>query len=158
RTFMPNVPFLAFLIIGAWFAIASPLRRIFPTSRISGLGDAALSGVMFGCALGIRLSEGIWMAVALILALLVVRGLPWKRLLLIAAFSAMTLAPMFVLNHSLYGEPFFAGYSGASEAVATEASQDGFGAKLLGPAGPLLFPLGFAPRTEIVLFLLFVVV
>jgi hypothetical protein len=151
RTFMPNVPFLSFAIIGAWFAIASPMRRWLaragsPEHRLAGLADCAIAGVMFGLALGIRLSEAYWIAVGLAAGLIAARKFPLKRLVLIAAFASMTLGPMFITNHSLYGNMFAAGYSGAPEAIS-EAANGGIGAQLLGPVAPVLFPLGFAPRT-----------
>jgi hypothetical protein len=151
RTFQPNVLFASLAIWAAWFLLAAPIRTALagrdglPLLRNA---DAPIAGVLFGLALAVRTSEAYWIAPAALAAIVALRGkAPWARLCLFACFVALTLAPFLFLNDSLYGHWLSTGYGSAPTSVPTASVPQGGGSRLLGPLRPILFPLGFAPRT-----------
>jgi hypothetical protein len=152
RTMLPNALFMSLLVGAAWLFIAAPIRKAI-ASRPEPLpllrrADAALAGILLGLALAVRMSEAYWLAAGGLAAALALRGrLPWGRIALAAAFCALTLAPFLALNAALYGGPLATGYAASPTEVPVAEVPGGMGARLIGPLGPVLFPLGFAPRT-----------
>lgn len=172
RTLQPNVAFLALVVWGAYFLVHAPCRLI--SSKASAadgdgegegaapvsaaarrpscflrVADGLVGGALFGLALAVRPAEAYWLALAAAVgAAFFLRRLPLSRLVFAALAAAAVLAPFLVINQSLYGSPFAAGY-GSVGAVKTGETLGGFGMRLLGPLQPYLFPLGFAPRTAL---------
>jgi len=153
RSMMPNVPFLSLVLIAACFFVVRPFGTAVERRGLEGLhllrnADYALAGIFAGLALAVRPPELYWLALAAVVAAVVVRRLPWKGIAVAAVFLAMTMAPFLMLNLSLYGGVLSTGYGDVAATVSDEAHQ-GMGARLLGPLRPVLFPLGFAPRTAL---------
>lgn len=153
RTLMPNVPFIALVIIALWLLIATPIKESLgerPGLILLKSADAALAGIAFGFALAIRPSEAHWLLLGgAIIAWAARSSFPWRRSLVAALFTALATAPFVILGVSAYGSPFATGYGSAGDTVVAELPQ-GRGAELLssvlGPLQPYLFPFGFAPR------------
>jgi hypothetical protein len=151
RTMMPNVPFVSFLLLSAYFFVCRPFAASLERHEAEGFhllrnSDYAIAGILFGLALAVRPVELYWLVLAAAVAAVVIRRLPWKGIAIAVVFSFMLLAPFAALNHSLYGSLFTTGYGDVAASVAGDA-HPGMGARLLGPLRPVLFPLGFAPRT-----------
>lgn len=107
RPMMHNVPFLAFLIFGVWFAVCLPARR-----WVSFL----LSGTFIGLALATRTSEVLWILPMIIAASLTFRSyLTWRDVLIWIAGLVVALVPFAVLNYQLYGSIFETGYTISSD-------------------------------------------
>lgn len=151
RTMMPNVPFMSLLLLTLYFFVCRPFASLLERHGAEGLhllrsSDYAIAGIFFGLALAVRPVELYWLVLAAVTVALVVRRIPWRGVAVAFAFAVMTLAPFIVLNDSLYGGLFSTGYGDVAATVTDDAHQ-GMGANLLGPLRPVLFPLGFAPRT-----------
>ncbi|MEY4723066.1 MAG: hypothetical protein RLZZ324_579 [Candidatus Parcubacteria bacterium] len=151
RTLQPNVAFAAFCVFALYFLFASPFER----ARDRNLGsrwlkhaDAGLAGVFIALALATRSSEVYWFFIITLTALAVsrLRNVPWLRLVIAAVTALFIFAPFVAMNADLYGSPFATGYGTGTDVPVAVATQ-GHGNALLGAARPLLFPLGFAPRT-----------
>ena len=154
RTMLPNVLFCAFLISSAWLFFATPIRSVIERGGREGLplfrkADAALAGVCIALALAVRKAEAYWIALGIVaLAASAWKRVPWTRLAVFAAAAVLSFAPFLILNQAVYGHPFATGY-GSGLAVPVGELPHGRGDALLGPLRPLLFPLGFAPRTAL---------
>jgi hypothetical protein len=153
RVFMPNVPFLALAMIGAYFMLVAPIAAAAQKKEYRGVGllsrsDGAIAGVCFGLALAMRTSEIYWMAfAALAIIAMYRREVSWARMCIAVFFTAAVFVPFLFLNQSLYGNAFMTGYGQLGDTALPQTG--GRAAALLGPLRPLLFPLGFAPRTAV---------
>ena len=153
RSMMPNVLFLSLILIAVCLFIVRPFGSAVEKRGLNGLrllrnADYALAGIFAALALAVRPPELYWLALAAVVAAVVIRRLPWRGIAVALAFMAMTLAPFLMLNQSLYGGVMSTGYGDVAATVSDDAHQ-GMGARLLGPLRPVLFPLGFAPRTAL---------
>jgi len=157
RTFMPNVPFVALVIISAYFFFATPLKtRTRAGTRPPSWINGAIAGFFLGAALAIRMSEAYWLALAAaILLVLFRRSVPWVRLAALVAAATVVLTPVLFMNRALYGSYLTSGYAYGGSAVTVASVPQGFGNALLGPLRPYLFPLGFAPRTALWRFIVY---
>ncbi len=153
RTMMPNVPFMSLLIIAACLFFARPFNSLLKIKGVEGYhllrnSDFALAGIFAGLALAVRPVELYWLVIFFLAVLVTVRRMPWKAAAVTAVFLLLTLLPFGLLNSSLYGGFLSTGYGEVAATVGDDAHQ-GMGARLLGPLRPVLFPLGFAPRTAL---------
>lgn len=154
RTLYPNTLFAALVIGCAWFMLAAPIApifrerpRAFAWLGLSEQSTAAFAGLLFGLALAVRPVEAYWLAPsAAILVIFGWRGLTKSRLAVFAAAAFLALLPFLWLNRSLYGHWLNTGYGSAFSGASPVEMPGGWGARILGPVGPYLFPLGFAPR------------
>jgi hypothetical protein len=155
RAFMPNTLFASLLIFSAFFLFTAPMaglaarksvKRILPPDCIDGI----IGGLLLGLALAVRLSEAQWIAIGLAAALVFAPNRGFRYRLAAAAVGALfALSPFLLLNQSVYGSAFATGYAQAVTDVPVAEMPEGRGAALLGPLRPILFPLGFAPRTAL---------
>jgi len=120
RSFMPNVPFVALLILAAYVLVVRPSR-----TRRFAIVDPTLAGALAGLALFIRPSEAIWLALATVAAtfplLMGRRGQGWSSRKSIAAFLvgfAVAIVPLFAFNAATYGSPLTTGYTVVANAEA----------------------------------------
>lgn len=154
RTMMPNTLFTALAVLSAAVLVLRPVRWALTrpaTGRMTRLliADPLLGGVLFSLAAAVRPAELYWLAPCLVIAaFLLRRHIGPKDVIAFAAGAALTMVPFAVLNRSAYGSFFSTGYGGGVSAPGI-AMGGGLGARLLGPVGPYLFPLGFAPRTAL---------
>ncbi|MBU2260299.1 glycosyltransferase family 39 protein, partial [Patescibacteria group bacterium] len=154
HTMMPNVLLMSLLLGAAYFLSCTPSEALSRRQEYRGLGllrwaDAVLAGICLGLALAVRLAAIYWLFIAvLVMIVLVGRRLPWSRIAICLVFAWLVLAPFLLINQSLYGSWLMTGYGDVS-ATVSDAAHGGLGAKLLGPVRPILFPLGFAPRTAV---------
>lgn len=154
RTLYPNTLFAVLVIIAAWFMLAAPIAPIFKERPrtfawvgLSGWSTAAAAGLFFGLALAVRPVEAYWLLPsAAVIAIFCRRSLSKTRLAAFAAAAFLVLAPFLWLNRSLYGNWLGTGYGSAFSGVSPVEMPRGWGARFLGPVGPYIFPLGFAPR------------
>ncbi|HSD12389.1 MAG TPA: hypothetical protein VLC10_02415, partial [Patescibacteria group bacterium] len=152
RTLQPNVLFVAFVIFSAAMFFGAPIfavveRRAIEGVRLLRLADGAIAGILLAAAVAVRMAEAYWLILGALVLLAVCRKrVPWGRLAAFAVTSAAALAPLLIMNQAIYGSPFATGYGSGVSVPAGEIPQ-GLGNALLGPLRPLLFPLGFAPRT-----------
>ncbi len=138
RPLFPNVLFMTLLFAAAWCFFATPLRR----------SSGAVAGALFGLALATRTSEIYWLALGIAaLAARNYKRIPWLRTIAFFAAAALAFAPFLFLNKTLYGSYVATGYGAVGAPVV--GTLHGRGEALLGPLAPILFPLGFAPRTAI---------
>lgn len=157
RTMQPNVLFVSLVIFSACLFFVAPVQAAIERRKLEGLRllrltDAALAGILFGLAVAVRMSEAYWLALgAAVLIALAWPRLPWAKLAAFAVTAAFTILPLLIINNAVYGEPFATGY-GSGVSVPAGVLPHGGGDRLLGPLRPLLFPLGFAPRTALVNF------
>jgi hypothetical protein len=154
RTMMPNVLFLSLLLMALCLFLVRPFASLIERRGIDGFlllrhSDYALAGIAAGLALAVRPVELYWLILIDAALLLTVRKyIPWKGAIVTAVFMLLTLVPFGFLNNSVYGSFLSTGYGDVAATVSDDAHQ-GMGARLLGPVRPLLFPLGFAPRTAV---------
>lgn len=116
RSFMPNVPFVALLVLAAFLLVVRPSR-----GQRFAVVDPALAGALVSLALFVRPSEAIWLALASVLASLPLvmgrRGQGWSIVTsrnAIAAFLAglaIASIPFFAFNAATYGSPVTTGYT-----------------------------------------------
>ncbi|TAK03561.1 hypothetical protein EPO34_00140 [Patescibacteria group bacterium] len=151
RSLMPNVPFVAFLILSAFAASARPLARRFPALN-GGAADLLVAGSLAGLALAIRPSELLWLVPSAFAAWFVAgRVMPQGRSA-IAFFAgvACVAAPMLALNALTYGSPLSTGYPASSVIAASAAPSAAPRAwervqEVLRP----FFPFGIHPRNAL---------
>ncbi len=135
RSLFPNVLFLSLICIGAALLVSARTNwRWFFGSLVIGL------------ALTVRTAEVGWMfAVAILLWSLYRREIPWRRVGLSLCAVGIAFLPVFLHNNSLYGNPFYNGYSqidsDALPAVFAWHLQSRFLSTLLS----LLLPFGIKP-------------
>src|SRR5690606_36667838 len=108
RTMMPNIPFVSLLIMSAWVYCAAPLKHLVDKHTESGGRllrhlDGPIAGTLLGLALAIRTSEILWIAMAIMVTLFVVKRRPWIRILTIGFFAMIVLSIFALLGMSLYG-------------------------------------------------------
>lgn len=114
RGMLPNILFLDFLVLAA-FVLVTAYRR---ERRLLYL----VGGICAGLALTVRLSEILWIGVALLIAALVMLG---RKVFIPTLFfilgAALPLAGLFAFNTSVYGHPFIFGYQSTAtyESVAS---------------------------------------
>ncbi len=109
RSLMPNVPFLALLLIGCAFLYTRPF-----VVRWRWFSDL-LGGFMIGAALAIRPSELPWIAIGAVCLLFYKRALPaWRSIIVFTLGSLIVLVPVFAVNIFTYGSPWTTGYHGTS--------------------------------------------
>jgi len=153
RSFMPNVPFVALLILAAYLLVVRPSR-----AQRFAIVDPALAGSLAALALFIRPSEIVWLTAASVIAVFPLligrRGQGWSIVTTwrpIAAFLAglaIAIIPLFAFNASTYGSPLTTGYTAVASAEAGEsvapiatASQP---SQTFKPLQALLFPFGLS--------------
>ncbi|MBI4281828.1 hypothetical protein HY625_03345, partial [Candidatus Uhrbacteria bacterium] len=135
RSLFPNVLFLSLLCIGVALLLSARTHwRWFFGSLVIGL------------ALTVRTAEVGWMfAVAMLLWYFYRREITWRRVALSLCAVAIAFLPIFLHNNSLYGNPFYNGYSqidsDALPAVFAWHLQSRFLSTLLS----LLLPFGIKP-------------
>lgn len=120
RSLMPNVPFVALLVLAAYLLVVRPSR-----GQRFAIIDPTLAGALAGLALFIRPSEVVWLVFATVAAtfplLMGRRGQGWSTRNSIAAFFialAIALVPFFAFNASTYGSPLTTGYTAAANVDA----------------------------------------
>lgn len=102
RSFFPNVPFVSFLLIGAFFLLVRPLNR---WRRTSWWFDAILGAVSLGTAFLIRPNEIIWVApVILIVCFVYRRSITVGHLLFWAGVGLATIGVFITINQQVYGD------------------------------------------------------
>ncbi len=155
RTMQPNVLFCSLVIFSAYFFFAAPLKTMVERKTKEGyrflrVSDAAFAGLCMAAALAVRTSEAYWLLLGIAVAAFAApRRTPWKSLVIFFVFAALGFAPFLFLNASVYGNPLATGYGSGVTVISAGVATQGFGNRLLGPVGPYLFPLGFAPRTAL---------
>jgi hypothetical protein len=155
---MPNVPFAAFVIFGAYLLVARPVAKRFERPRPYA-PDAFLAGACVCVALSIRASEAVWLAAASIAALWVMRrSLNRRAIVVFFAGLAVAAVPFLILNDRTYGSPFAIGYTAGApasdaalviQAPIAEPQASGAVAEAWGRAQEFvkpLFPFGLHPR------------
>lgn len=159
RLLYPNILFCSLTLLAAACLVAAPFLSRAPAcaaGRACPLAwlDGVPAGFFLALAVVVRPAEIYWLALAALpVAILAWRRLPWPRLLAAAATVLIVILPFVFLNRTVYGSWFATGYG--SGLAAVEDLPQGFGAQLIGPLQPWLFPLGFAPRTAFRQFLTF---
>lgn len=147
RGMFPNIPFLAFLILGAYFLVRRPFAGSGATI-LSRVLDDVLGAVFLVFAVWTRASELVWIApVAAAIAVAYRRDISPARLLPIAALGIFGALMLTNVNQSLYGSSFATGYNPPPDdheiaffaAIPPDA---GAGSIALNP----LFPFGVEPR------------
>lgn len=155
RTMMPNVLFVALLVIGVTVFLVRPVDTFFrwkaggAYSRLRIL-DFVIAGVLLSFAIAVRPSELPWVLLsAVIFGIVYRKAFPVLGSVITAVSAAVTAAPLLLLHHSTYGSVFSSGYGETLGNIPAEIARGGLGMRLLGPLQPYLFPLGFAPRTAL---------
>ena len=126
RSFMPNVPFVALLILAAYLLVVRPSR-----AQRFALVDPTLAGALAALALFIRPSEIVWLTVASAIAIFFSaspllrsrRGWGWSSLkspALFLAGLAIAIIPLFAFNAVTYGSPLTTGYTAVANAEIGE--------------------------------------
>lgn len=103
-SYLPNVPFVAFLLFSLWFGVRG--------AKMQRLVDAVMCGVCFSIALSLRTNELLWMIV--LVAALAYVGRTWKspKTTLVAMASAVLFfIPILWFQHQTFGSAFVTGYS-----------------------------------------------
>lgn len=164
RALMPNVPFIACLLLAIWWGMRTPVATNIPkrSERWKHL-DAFFCGLLFGAALLIRPAELPWIALGALVFYAIVR--PRIHRASLAWFFgavALCLLPLLPLNASLYGSPFVTGYTAtsSSEASAEDVALVPLPAPAPGSEAPgwwlsaqrlvsPVFPFGLHPRNAL---------
>ena len=104
RTMMHNVPFVALLIIGAWFLIRRPKQWWV---------NALVGGFFIGLALAFRTSELLWVGGGLfaVLAAQASTKRDWVTVPIVAIGLGVALLPFAFLNQQTYGDALTTGYT-----------------------------------------------
>ena len=153
RPFMPNGLLVSLLLLSAGFLWGRPfqwLARRRPSRRSLAYLDSVVAGLLLGLALAVRPPAVYWLAIFG----LIVWGMNgwrrrWIRAVVVAGSALFVLLPFLVMNQAVYGSWLASGYGADPLNLGAPGLPQGFGAKLIGPLGPYLFPLGFAPRTAL---------
>lgn len=115
RSLMPNVPFASLIIIGLWLILARPVRAWTEGTKKAVFGkdaDLVLGGIAWGFALMIRPAELVWLLLAAAAAALFMRAtIRWRSVTIVAIALGIALAPLPLLQRSLYGSMFTSGYT-----------------------------------------------
>ncbi|MDP3985655.1 MAG: hypothetical protein Q8P82_02720, partial [bacterium] len=158
-----NVLFTVLLIFAAYFLVAQPITRhtfgSYALKKIISRLDWWCGGLLCGAALWVRTAELPWMAIAILVLFIVFRKtVKWPQVIAGGIGIIMMVIPMGLVNQSVYGSPWWSGYtfpSGSvplvSETVDPTVSQS--------PSLPvfqslaniprLLLPFGIHPRTAL---------
>ena len=149
RGLFPNVPFLAFAILGAYFFCRQPFSRSLEgrtPSYLSRTLDDVLGALALTFAVWMRPSELFWLAPSAVLIVVAF----WQhfspaRLIRIVGVGILGAAFLLALNQSLYGSPFATGYNAPSDdhEIAFHA---GLYPNSSGADSNPLFPFGIEPR------------
>ena len=156
RSLMPNVPFVALLVLSAFLLAVRPSRN----QKFATI-DPILAGSLAGLALFIRPSEIVWLAVASLAAvsfsstfplLIGRRGQRWSSRRSVAAFLsglAIALVPLFAFNVATYGSPLTTGYTAAAnveagESVSIVPNGTKVPGNLFATVSPIFFPFGIS--------------
>lgn len=158
RPFMPNGLMVSFLLMSAGFLWGRPLHWLFhrrpwskrPSERLARIIDPVVAGLFLGFALAVRPPALYWLAIFG----LIVWGMNgwrrhWARVVGLAGGALAVVLPFLLINQAVYGHWLASGYGADPLQLGAAGLPQGFGAKLIGPLGPYLFPLGFAPRTAL---------
>jgi hypothetical protein len=154
HTMMPNVLLMSLLLVATYFLLCAPIGLLLRKQEYRGLGllryiDPILAGICLGLALAVRPVIIYWLMIGALMLLVSVRQrFPWKKVTFCLVFAFFTLGPFLIYNQSLYGSWSATGYGNVA-ATVIETTHGGWGARLLGPLRPILFPLGFAPRVAL---------
>lgn len=132
RGFFPNVLFTAFILAGFYFLVGR---------KKSGGGwnflDYVFSGLFFGLAMSVRLSEIIWVGAALLLLFIIYRkNLKWPKVAAFLFSFGLAFFPVFFYNRAIYGDPLTTAYN-LGEGTATAG-----GAAWFISAVKFIFPFG----------------
>ncbi|MFH0840503.1 MAG: glycosyltransferase family 39 protein, partial [bacterium] len=137
RSMFHNIPFIAFLIIGLYFAtVMVQMAHKIKTAEAEGkylekklwirnwsLIHAGLAGLFLGIATTMRTSELIWLGpLLLLLWLFNITRVGLAKLLLVLAFFTIAFVPVFYWNDIMYGAPLNTGYSELNQSVVNIAS------------------------------------
>ncbi len=141
RSFMPNVPFLAFLTFAAFFLVARPFadgragrwmeKVVGARKELLPLLDAACAGLCFGAALLIRPAEGLWAGAAMAAVLWWTRAkgrAMWRMPAAFAVACLVALAPWPLLNRDLYGGALNTGYTPTATVSSDDNGRAGYAA------------------------------
>lgn len=149
RGLFPNVPFLAFAIVGAYFLCRQPFSRFLEgrmPSRLSRTLDDMLGALFLVFALWTRPSELLWLAPsAALLAVAFRQQFPPARLIRIVGVGVLGAAFLLALNQSLYGSPFATGYNAPPDDYEI-AFHAGLYPNSSGATSNPLLPFGAHPR------------
>ena len=149
RVMMHNVAFLALLIFGVWWCLATPLsiwsrKRYASTLRLI---DFALAGGLFGVALIIRTSEIFWLTLAIVAVFAIYRAaIGWRAMTSFALGFTIALGLLGLLNGLVYGSPFTNGYTARYPYAAIVISDEAAAAAIAEPTRNILLPFGFHER------------
>ncbi|MBU1146641.1 glycosyltransferase family 39 protein [Patescibacteria group bacterium] len=133
RGFFPNVLFVSLLLAGFYFLVG----RKKPGTASWNYVNFVLSGLFFGLAMAVRLSEVIWVGAALFLLFLIYRkNLKWSEVAIFLFSAGVAFVPVFLYNRMIYGDPFTTAYNlGQGAAV-------GGGTAWFATALKFIFPFG----------------
>lgn len=138
RAFMPNVPFVTFLIFALFFLIVRPLKR----PRV----DVALAGIATGLALLFRTSEIFAVVLAVGAFLLFLRpSVSWRLVGVFILSAFLALLPLFFWNLIFFGDLLTIGYL-YQPATTVLITEGGVTSAWWTSAMQLLFPFGVHPR------------
>lgn len=145
RLLMPNVPFISFLIFSLWFALQRQWKKVG--------WHIVLSGLLFGVALSVRLSEIIWLAPVVFGVMFFNRSkLTWKTVFIFLGGVCVPLIVVGFIQWKTYGSFFTTGYTFHVPAISdtvitdvTETSSVSWSERINSFITPI-FPFGIHPR------------
>ncbi len=143
RSFMPNVPFVALLILAAYLLVVRPSRgQRYPVV------DPVLAGSLVSLAIFVRPSEIVWLALAAAAGAVFARPSRSSALAFLAGL-AIAVIPLFAFNAATYGSPLTTGYTAVAGAEAGESvfiAPSGTTApgNFFAAVSPILFPFGIS--------------
>lgn len=114
RVMMHNIPFIASLLLAAWFFLNRPISSEWKNGKWA-LMNPLFAGGFFALACFLRTNEVLWMVGGFLVMVLVLwkqryRQL-WKDLLLFIVGGFLIALPFLWLNTSIFGHPFTTGYT-----------------------------------------------
>lgn len=113
RTLMPNIPFVSLFMVALWMALVAQSRLSVYLGKVFALG----SGMVFACALAIRPSEAIWIALFLVAVWFLRKTLDiaqlftWRFGVWFASGCAVVVAAFFFVHRAVYGRVLATGYT-----------------------------------------------
>lgn len=157
RVMMHNVPFVASLIIAAWFFLNQPVQKTWRTHSLTRLNEL-FAGGFFALALLLRTSEVLWVVAGLgVLVFAFKKEVRVQFAQKAAAFMLgifLVASPFLLLNQQIFGNPFTTGYTykaPAAEVIETESMPVEAALEVVQPQtfpalAQYLFPFGIHER------------
>jgi len=104
RSLFNNVLFIDFLIIATWL-----LFRFFDSKKKNLL---IFSGLLFGLALSIRVSDLVWVVILVASIFIYQRkGIFWRDWIIMMVSVFLSFLPVLLIQNNIYGSPFVTGYT-----------------------------------------------